>query len=72
MGGIFSKPKAPEPFKPTETQKELERSQLETTASQKSEIAERSARAGTRRMGRRSLLTGSATGVEEEKKTTMG
>jgi len=69
MGGIFgSKPK---PYEPTEAQKELEAQQLETSREQKSEIASRAARATMGKTGRRSLLTGAATGTEE-KKTTLG
>jgi hypothetical protein len=68
MGSIFSPPK-PKPFEPTEAQKSLERSQLETAAGQKSEIAERAAKAGSRRAGRRSLLTGGAMGAEDKKET---
>ena len=71
MGSIF-KPKKPKPYEPSETQKQLERQQLETSASQKSELAAIRGKIGQRSKGRRSLLSGAATGVEEEKKTTMG
>jgi hypothetical protein len=70
MGSIFSPPK-PKPYEPSESQKALERQQLETTAEQKSEIARRASSARGRATGRRSLLTGSATGVQE-KSATLG
>ena len=71
MGSLFSKPKAPKPFEPTEQQKQLEREQIETGKSQRSEMAKRTAAARAKGFGRRSLLTGAATGVEE-KSTTLG
>jgi len=69
MGSIFSKPKAPKPFEPTESQRKLEREQLETRREQSSEVAKRAA-AAKGKSGRRSLLTGSAKGVE--KSNTLG
>jgi len=72
MGSVFSKPKAPKPYEPSESQKQLERSQMETRASQQSELASARGKIMQRARGRRSLLTGAATGVDEEKKTTMG
>lgn len=72
MGSVFSKPKAPEPYKPTEAQQQLERTQLETAAGQKSELASARGKIQQRARGRRSLLTGAATGVDEEKKATLG
>ena len=71
MGSIFSKPKAPKPFEPTESQKQLERNQLESRREQESEIAKRASKTKGKAKGRRSLLTGAATGVDE-KQTTLG
>ena len=72
MGSVFSKPKAPKPYEPSESQKQLERAQMETRASQQSELASARGKITQRARGRRSLLTGSATGVDEDKKTTLG
>lgn len=71
MGSLFSKPKAPEPFRPSEEQKQLERNQLESRREQESEMAKRAAKSQSKGYGRRSLLTGAATGVEE-KSTKLG
>lgn len=69
MGSVFgSKPK---PYEPSEAQKELEAMQRETRKEQQSEMASARGRIMGRSRGRRSLLTGAATGVEE-KKTTLG
>ena len=69
MGSILgSKPK---PYEPSEAQKELEASQREAAKEQKSELASARGRIRQRSMGRRSLLTGAATG-QEDKKTTLG
>lgn len=69
MGSILgSKPK---PYEPSEAQKELEAMQRETRKEQQSEMASARGRIMGRSKGRRSLLTGAATG-QEEKKTTLG
>tara|TARA_R110000796_G_scaffold76768_3_gene171597 strand:+ start:10005 stop:10241 length:237 start_codon:yes stop_codon:yes gene_type:complete len=65
MGGLFGGgPDKPEPFKPTREQLEAEKQTLERGHQQKSEVAEREARAKRRMSGSRSsLLRGSALGV---------
>jgi hypothetical protein len=45
---------------------------METRKSQQSELASARGKITQRARGRRSLLTGSAMGVDEEKKTTLG
>ena len=60
-----------ESYEPSEAQKELEAMQRETRKEQQSEMASARGRIMGRSKGRRSLLTGAATG-QEEKKTTLG
>jgi len=78
MGSLFgSKPKKPEPFKPTKQQLEAEKQSLERQKQQESEMAEREAQRRKRSQGgRSSLLRGSALGViesnEQGMKDTLG
>ncbi len=75
MSKLFGggKPKAPEPYKPSRQQIEAEKNQLERQRAQESEINEREAqRRKIMAGGRQSLLTGSAMGVDDGMKDTLG
>jgi len=74
MGGLFSKPDVPEIPKIDPqiaiNNAEMKRLQEEEKATKDSEIETRKAQAKNRRMGRGSLMTGAATGVQAGQKPT--